>query len=442
MNISTKILGVKMNMPANNKKKNRKKVVILSVIGLLVVVFIVLAILGTKKEEIVVVQTEIVGKKNITQTVTATGKIDPEFKVVITPEVSGEIVYLPVKEGQKVKKGDLLLRIKQDQYIAQRDRAVANLQSAKANLAIQKIQLQKIESDYNRVQELFRKGLSSEAELEAIKAQYETARAQVLAAESSVQQMEAAVKEASENLAKTVITSPMDGIVSQLNVKVGERVLGTGFTQGSNLMTIADLSKMVAVVDVDENDVVLISIGDTARVKVDAFPGKVFKGIVYEIGNTAKAKGLGTQEEVVNFEIKIRILNADVELKPGMSCNAEIMTETRENVVAVPIQSVTIRGAEAISSQENKSEDEMVTIEKKKEEVDKKALEGVFIIENGKAKFVKVKTGISDDTYIEIIDGLKGGEEVVTGTYRAISRELKDGSKVRVENKKSTKASK
>lgn len=430
-------------MPANNKKKNRKKIIVLSVVGLLVIVFIVLAILGTKKEEIIIVQTEKVSRRNITQTVTATGKIDPEFKVVITPEVSGEIVYLPVKEGQRVRKGDLLLKIKQDQYLAQRDRAVANLQSAKASLTIQKIQLQKIESDYNRIQELFKKGLSSEAELEAIKAQYETARAQVLAAESTVQQMEAAVKEANENLAKTVITSPMDGIVSQLNVKLGERVLGTGFTQGSNLMTIADLSKMVAVVDVDENDVVLISIGDTAKVKVDAFPGKVFKGVVYEIGNTAKSKGLGTQEEVVNFEIKIRILDSNVDLKPGMSCNAEIMTDTRTNVLAVPIQSVTIRGQEAISKEEKKSEeDDMVTVEKKKEDQDTKALEGVFIVENGKAKFVKVKTGISDDTYIEIIEGLKGSEEVVTGSYRAISRELKDGSKVRVENKKQTKASK
>lgn len=430
-------------MPANNKKKNRRKIIVLSVVGLLVIVFIVLAILGTKKEEIIIVQTEKVERRDITQTVTATGKIDPEFKVLITPEVSGEIVYLPVKEGQRVRKGDLLLKIKQDQYLAQRDRAVANLQSAKASLAIQKIQLKKIESDYNRVQELFKKGLSSEVELEAIKAQYETARAQVLAAESTVQQMEAAVKEANENLAKTVITSPMDGIVSQLNVKLGERVLGTGFTQGSNLMTIADLSKMVAVVDVDENDVVLISIGDTAKVKVDAFPGKVFTGVVYEIGNTAKSKGLGTQEEVVNFEIKIRILDSNVDLKPGMSCNAEIMTDTRTNVLAVPIQSVTIRGKEAISKEEKKSdEEEIVTVEKKKEDLDTKALEGVFIIENAKAKFVKVKTGISDDTYIEIIEGLKGGEEVVTGSYRAISRELKDGSKVRVENRKTKVASK
>ncbi len=421
----------------NNKKRNKKKIIILSSLGLLVVVFIVLAILGTSKEEIVIVQTEKVKRLNITQAVTATGKIEPEFKVVITPEVSGEIVYLPVKEGQRVRKGDILLKIKQDQYLAQRDRAIANLNSARANLSIQKIQLQKIEADYNRILELYKKGLSSDAELEAIKAQYETSRAQVLSAESTVNQMEAAVKEANENLAKTIITAPMDGVVSQLNVKLGERVLGTGFTQGSNLMTVADLTKMVAVVDVDENDVVLISIGDTAKVKVDAYRDKVFKGVVYEIGNTAKAKGLGTQEEVVNFEIKIRILDSSVDLKPGMSCNAEIMTETRNNVLAVPIQSVTIRGIEKTEKKEENSEEGLVTTETKKSEIDTKNLEGVFVVESNTAKFVKVKTGISDDTYIEIIDGLKGDEEVVTGSYRAISRELKDGSKVRVENRKS-----
>lgn len=424
-----------------NKKFNKKKWIIISIVSILVISLILLAILGTKKDEVFLVQTELVTKRNITQVVTATGKIEPEFKVVITPEVSGEIVSLPVKEGQRVKKGDLLVKIKQDQYLAQRDRAIANLSSAKSSLNIQKIQLQRIESDYNRILELYRKGLSSDAELEAIKAQLETTKAQLQSAESTVQQMEAMVKEANENLAKTTIFSPMDGIVSQLNIKLGERVLGTGFTQGSNMMTIADLSKMVAVVDVDENDVVLISIGDSAIIKVDAFPGKTFSGIVYEIGNTAKSKGLGTQEEIVNFEVKIRIIDAnDVSLKPGMSANAEIRTETRNNVVAIPIQSVTIRGGEEQKEEEKKSEEEFVTVEIPQAQ-EKKAEEGVFIIQDGKAKFVKVKTGISDDRFIEIVEGLKGGEEVVTGSYRVISRELKDGSRVRVENKSTRKTS-
>ncbi len=422
-----------------NKKNKRKKLVVISIISALTLTLILLAILGTKKEKVILVQTEKVVKRNITQVVTATGKIEPEFKVVITPEVSGEIVALPVKEGQRVKKGELLVKIRQDQYLAQRDRALANLASARANLNIQKIQLQKIESDYIRILELYRKGLSSDSELEALKAQLETTKAQLQSAESTVQQMEAMVKEANENLAKTTIVSPMDGVVSQLNIKLGERVLGTGFTQGSNMMTIADLSKMVAVVDVDENDVVLISLSDSAVIKVDAYPGKTFTGLVYEIGNTAKSKGLGTQEEVVNFEVKIRILDAkDLILKPGMSANAEIRTETRNKVIAVPIQAVTIRGGEESKEKEKDSEDELATVDSPQKS-EKKAEEGVFILNNGKVKFVKVKTGINDDRFIEIIEGLKGDEEVVTGSYRAINRELKDGTRVRVENKTSKK---
>lgn len=426
---------------ANAKKQNKKKIIILSSISVIFIILIVLAVLGTNKEEVFIVQTELVQRRTITQIVSSTGKIEPEFKVVITPEVSGEIVSLPVKEGQKVKKGDLLVKIKQDQYIAQRDRALANLASARSSLTIQKIQLAKIEQDYNRALELYKKGLSSEAELETIKAQYETAKAQVESAKSTVLQMEAMVKEANENLAKTVITAPMDGTVSQLNVKLGERVLGTGFTQGSNLMTIADLTKMIAVVDVDENDVVLISIGDTSKIIVDAFPDKSFTGIVYEIGNTAKTKGLGTQEEVVNFEVKIRIINSDVELKPGMSANANIMTETKENVLSVPIQSVTVRSISYGEKSESENENALVIQETNKKTKTSKPNEGVFVVNDGKVKFVKVKTGINDDDYIEILDGLKGNEEIVTGSYKVISRDLKDGSRVRVENKKSKKTS-
>jgi HlyD family secretion protein len=420
---------------ANGKKKTKKKIIVLSIIGVLILIIAGLVIFGGNKEDIILVQTEKAAKRTVTQVVSATGKIQPEFKVVITPEVSGEIVSLPVKEGDRVSKGTLLLKIKQDTYLAQRERVSANLASARANLSIQKIQLNKIEADYNRVRELYGKGLSSDAELEAMRAQYETTKAQINSAEASVQQTEASLKEASEQLAKTTILSPMDGIVSQLNVKTGERVLGTGFTQGSNLMTVADLIKMEVVVEVDENDVVLISPGDTAKIDVDAYPDKKFTGIVYEIGNTAKAKGLGTQEEVVNFEVKIRILNSEVALKPGMSANADIQTETRLNVVTVPIQSVTTRmpKQDFANKGENPSEEEAVGSNQAPKKNEKPS-EGVFIVQDGKAKFLKVKTGISDDTYIEISEGLKGNEEVVSGSYRAISRELQEDSKVRVDN--------
>ncbi|MBM4174796.1 MAG: efflux RND transporter periplasmic adaptor subunit [Ignavibacteria bacterium] len=420
---------------ANGKKKNKKKIIVFSIIGALVLIIAGLVIFGGNKEDIILVQTEKASKRTITQVVSATGKIQPEFKVVITPEVSGEIVALPVKEGDRVLKGTLLLKIKQDTYLAQRERVSANLSSSRANLSIQKIQLNKIEADYNRTRELYSKGLSSDAELEAIRAQFETTKAQVNSAEASVQQTEASLKEASEQLAKTAILSPMDGIVSQLNVKTGERVLGTGFTQGSNLMTVADLKKMEVVVEVDENDVVLISVGDTAKIDVDAYQDKKFTGVVYEIGNTAKAKGLGTQEEVVNFEVKIRILDSNVALKPGMSANADIQTETRVNVVTVPIQSVTTRMPKQDIAKKNESQpSESPEGTNKSQKKNEKPSEGVFVIQDGKAKFLKVKTGISDDTFIEINDGLKGDEEVVSGSYRAISRELQEDSKVRVDN--------
>ncbi len=431
---------------ANRKKKSKKKIIVLSIIGALIIILAALVIFGGNKEEIILVQTEKVQKRTITQVVSATGKIQPEFKVVITPEVSGEIVALPVKEGDKVRKGDLLIKIKQDTYLAQRDRVSANLASTRSNLSIQKIQLKKIENDYNRILELYRKGLSSDSEIEAVRAQYETTKAQVQSAEASVQQTEASLKEANEQLAKTTILSPMDGTVSQLNVKVGERVLGTGFTQGSNLMTIADLTQMETVVEVDENDVVLISKNDTAKIEVDAYPNKKFTGIVYEIGNTAKAKGLGTQEEVVNFEVKIRIKNSDIALKPGMSANADIQTETRTDVLAVPIQSVTTRmpKGEKGSDETKEGSGEAIAQTEGTQKKNEKPKEGIFTVTDNKAKFVNVKTGISDDTYIEIKEGLKGDEEVVSGSYRAISRELQEDLKVRIDNaqkKRSTKES-
>lgn len=415
---------------SNGKKKSKKKIIVFSVLGVLILTIIALIIFGGNKEEIIIVQTGKVERRTIVQTVKATGKIQPEFKVVITPEVSGEIVELPVKEGDKVKKGQLLLKIKQDQYIAQRDRAAANLASIRSNLVIQKVQLKKIESDYKRIQELHSKGLSSDVELETIRTNFETATAQVQSAEAAVKQSEAALKEANEQLYKTTIFSPMDGVVSQLNVKLGERVLGTGFSQGTNMMTVADLSKMETVVDVDENDVVLISKGDTAIVEIDAYPEKKFTGIVYEIGNTAKQKGLGTQEEVVNFEVKIRIINLDVPLKPGMSANAEIQTETRVNVLAVPIQSVTAR------SETNRNKDDEKPSEEHNNLKNGKPKEVVFVVDGAKAKMVEVKTGISDDNYIEIIKGLNQGDEIITGNYKAISKDLQDGSKIRIDNPK------
>ncbi len=423
---------------ANGKKKSKKKLFIFGGIGLLLVVLLVVAFVGGNKEEIVSVQTEKVEKRTITQTVAATGKINPEFKVAINPEVTGEIIELPVKEGDIVKKGQLLIRIKGDQYVAQNERLEANLQSSKANLKMREAELTKVELDYNRVKELHGKGLASDSELEAASSNYLSTKASYQAAEANVAQSEASLKEIMDQISKTAIRSPMDGVVTKLNVELGERVFGAGFSMGSDIMTISDLRNIEAVVEVDENDVVLVSVGDTATIKVDAFKDQEFAGIVSEIGNSANTLGLGTQQEVVNFEVKIKLIDPKNSLRPGMSCTADIETETIENILSVPIQSVTTRSDMPMMDQPSgEGEDEGIIQVKTDKKENLKPKEVVFLIKNGKAKMVEVETGLSDDNYIAVKSGLEGGEDVVSGSYKAISRELNDGLQVRVEEKNS-----
>lgn len=420
---------------ANGKqKKSKKKLYIFGGIGVLLLALILIALIGGSKEEIIPVQVEKVQKRDITQIVSATGEINPEFKVTITPEVTGEIVSLPVKEGYNVKKGDLLLKIKADTYIAAKERAEANLLGVKATLNMNKAQLDKLESDYNRLKELHTKALASDAELEAAKSSYLSAQANYEAAQANVSQMGASLKEAIEQLNKTTIYSPMTGTITKLNVELGERVLGSGFSQGTDIMTVSDLDNIEASVDVDENDVVLVSLGDTALIKVDAFGDKIFKGTVTEIGNSAISEGIGTQEQVVNFDVKIKLINPDPLLRPGMSCNADVQTETRHNVMTVPIQSVTARNKSEIKMEDS---EELNTVKEEKKSITNgnKLQEIVFVIKNNKAKQVNVETGISDDNYIEVKSGLDVGQPVVSGSYKAISRELADGSNVRVEEK-------
>jgi len=424
---------------ANGKKKSKKKLFIFGGLGLLIIAVIVIGFIGGNKEEIVSVQTEKVEKRTITQTVAATGKINPEFKVAINPEVTGEIIELPVKEGDVVKKGQVLIRIKGDQYVAQKERLEANLVSSKSTLSQRKAELEKITKDYERTQELHTKGLASDSELELAKSNYLSTKAAYEGAIAYVSQSEASLKEILDQVSKTTIRSPMDGVVTKLNVELGERVFGAGFSMGTDIMTISDLSNIEAVVDVDENDVVLVSLGDTATIKVDAFKDKQFKGIVTEIGNSANTTGLGTQNEVVNFEVKIKLINPDNALRPGMSCTSDIQTETIQNVLSVPIQSVTTRegGPNKTETPEGEGQDDFQQVKEVKKEKITKSNEVVFLIKNGKAKKVEVQTGLSDDNYIAIISGLEGGEDVVSGSYKAISRELNDGMQVRVEDKNS-----
>ena len=409
---------------AKNGKKSKKKIIIFSVIGLLIIALALVVFLGSRKEPVITVQVEKVQYRPLTQVVTATGKIQPEVQVKITPEVSGEIVALPVKEGDRVKKGDLLMKIKPDFYMAQRDQAAAGLLQTKASLS-------KSEPEFRRVESLFKKGLASESEFDQARAQYEANKAAYAQATASLNQ-------AQESLRKTTIFAPMNGTVSQLNSELGERVLGTVQFQGTDVMTIADLSRMESRVDVSENDVVLVSLGDTARIEVDAFPDRKVTAVVYEIANTAKSKGAGTQEEVTNFEVKMRIVGAEIQLRPGMSMTGDIETETKAHVLTVPIQSVTTRMPK-IEMKEGESDGQrgMVVASntpKKKEE--EKAKEIVFVVDKGVAKAMPVKRGISDDSYTEILEGISDSVQVVSGSYKAINRELEDGSKVRVEEPK------
>ncbi len=410
---------------AGNGKKSKKKVIIISIITTVLVALGLIVFLGNKKEPIISVQIEKAKRLTITQVVTSTGKIQPEVQVKISPEVSGEIVALPVKEGDKVKKGTLLMKIKPDTYIALREQFAAGLLSAKASLT-------RTEPEFRRIENLYKKGLVSESEFDQARAAYETSKANFSQARASLDQAE-------ENLRKTTVLSPMDGTVSQLNSELGERVLGTQQFQGTDVMTIADLSRMEARVDVSENDVVLLSIGDTARISVDSYPDRKINGLVYEIANTAKSKGLGTQDEVTNFEIKMRIVSKDVPLRPGMSMTADIETETKQNVLAVPIQSVTVRmpKVEMKEGSQDGQQGEFVSADasaKKKDSMKPKEI--VFVVENGVVKSVPVKRGISNDTHVEIVEGLGEGLEVVSGSYKAINRELEEGTKVKIEEAK------
>ncbi|KAF0152869.1 MAG: efflux transporter RND family MFP subunit [Ignavibacteria bacterium] len=419
-----------------NGKKNKKKFFIFGGLALLVVVILLLVVFGGDKEKIVSVQTEKVEKRTITQVVSATGKINPVYQVMISAEATGEIVYLGVKEGDVVKKGQLLVRIKPDIYEAQRNNSAARLDQAKASLSSTKAQLDKVESDYKRIQGLFQKKLASDSELETSKAVYLQTLGSFESQKSFVVQSEAALKEANETLNKTYVYAPMNGTISKLNVELAQRVLGSNFSPGTEILTVADLSQMEARVDVDENDVVLVSVGDDAKVKVDAFGDKEFSGKVTQIGNSAVSRGLGTQDEVVNFQVRVQIEDPDKQLRPGMSCDADIKTETKDGVIAVPIQSVTARMDKPIMMEGEGESDEQTQTEKPKNGKANKAKEVVFLSKDNKAKMVEVKTGISDDTYIEIESGLNGGEEVINGPYRAISKELEEGTKISMQSKR------
>ena len=409
---------------ATNGKKSKKKIIIFSIIGVVLVVLVLLVILGSKKDTVITIQTEKIQHRTITQIVSATGKIQPVIKVKINAEVSGEIIGLPVREGQRVTKGQLLVRIKPDAYQAGVDQASAQMNMSEANL-------RKAEADYKRSQELYGKKLIADADLELSKASYEGAKA-------SRDQAAAALKQANDTFSKSAIYAPMDGVVSQLISELGERVSGSTFTQGTEIMTISDLNRMEARVDVGENDVVLVAVGDTAKIDVDSYPDRKFIGTVTQIANTATSRGSGTQDEVTNFQVRILIHTPPgVDFRPGMSMAADVETETHVNVLAVPIQSVTVRAPKEEKKPEAAQDAGGVKLDAKKttKKEEDKLEEVIFVVADGKVKTVPVKRGLSDDAYVEVKGNNLDSAVVVSGPFKAINRDLEVGSNVKVENK-------
>ena len=412
-----------------------------------------------KRDVIINIQSEKVSRHSLTELVVANGKIQPVVQVKISPEVSGEIIELPVKEGQMVKKGDLLLKIKPDFYTAARSQAQANYKSSLAGQATAEATLRKAAAEFKRNQDLFRVKLVSDSTFDEFKANYDVALAQLTNSEHQVEMAGANLASADEQLAKTTIYSPLTGTITKLNSQLGERVLGTVQNVGTEIMTVSDLNEMEARVDIGEIDVVLIQPAQNVRLEVDAFKDRKFSGTVTEIANSSTTAGMqnmsSQNQEATRFSVKIRIKEKEG-FRPGMSCTAEIETRSRTNAIAVPFASVTTRlpkdknkkggkdnnGTNSTAAKTNspalaEATNATTNSGTNTNRADKKAKEGpkpievVFVVEGDHVKMLPVKTGISDDTYLEIIEGLQEGQDVVSGGYRAISRDLEDGKKVK-----------
>ncbi len=435
---------------ANSKKR---RVIVFSLIGVAIAGLATFAVLR-KREVFIEVQTEKAGRRDLTEIVVANGRIQPVVQVVINPEVSGEIIDLPVRDGDTVKKGDLLLKIKPDNYIAQRNSIEASHLSALANRNLAQANLDKARLELARVKQLHEGKLVSDSDYLTAKTSFEVMKASFETSTHQAEQVKASLARAEDDLSKTTIVSPIDGTVTKLRSQLGERVVGTAMMAGTEIMTIANLSDMEARVDIGESDVVLIRIGQRARLEVEAFRDRKFNGLVTEIANASKNSGSGaggggmsqSAQEATKFEVKIRVQEKEI-FRPGMSVTAEIETRSVTNVIAVPIQSVTTR----ITDEDRERQDEarrQAAQTKDPESRQKKSEEAmrvpavVIVAEGDTVKQVKVKTGISDDTHIAILEGLTEGQEVVSGGYKAISRELEDKKKIRREDPEAKKKQK
>jgi len=442
------------------------KTLIWIIVGLVVVIG---ALIGLKKagiigkEEGIKVTTEKAAKRTIIETVTASGKVYPEIEVKISPDISGEIVELTVDEADSVKKGQVVAKIYPDIYLSQRDQAAAQVaqnqaqvDNASAQLASLKASLDQTAAQYEREKKLYADKIISRLEFDQAEQAYKSSLANYNAAKQTIKASEAAVKSAMANLTsaaknvdKTIITSPMNGVVSLMNVKKGERVAGNSFNVGTEMMRVADMNSIVAQVDVGENDIPKVKLGDTAVLEIDAYNNRKFKGIVFKIANPQTSATTTTSStDVTNYKVHIRLLldsykdlivKGHFPFRPGMSASADIQTKTETNVLSVALNAVTIRDKKNVKKDNVKPED------KNPNSTDNQAKtasaddvdEVVFVLQkDGTVKSFKVKTDIQDLNYIRITDGLQEGDEVITGPYSIVSKTLKDGDKVTVDNNK------
>jgi HlyD family secretion protein len=408
----------------------KKKIIIIIGVIIVIAVFVIVNMKKGRGGEISV-QVEKVKRGNITQVVSASGKIQPETNVKVSANVSAEIIGLYVIEGDEVEKGQLLVELDNTQYVAAVHRAKSNKKAAEASL-------KKAQNDFQRAKDLFNQKLSSTADLE-------NAEASLKLAESQVEQAIASLDQAEDDLVKTKLFSRLKGTVTKVNKEIGEIALGSMF-QADVILEVADLSRMEVLAEIDENDIPLVEIGDTTDIEIDAIPDTTFIGVVSEMALAGNTRGRGTQEEITNFEVKIAIVDDVEKLRPGMSSTVDIRTENRRNILQIPIQSVTVRASKDIPSDEEEKETKEDSVqvedaESNKESTDKdEMIEVVFIVEEGVAKVIPVETGISSDTDIEVISGLEEEQQVVTGGYRVLTKTLKDGSPVKIAKKTQSKS--
>jgi HlyD family secretion protein len=411
--------------------------------GLVVGGLLLLPVFCRKAEKPIAVTTEAVARRTLTELIPANGRIQPILQVVISPEVAGEIVALPVREGDAVKKGDLLVQIKADSYRAGRNSAEASFKSALGGQQLAQAELERARAEFERNQVLFQNKLVSDSVMLDFKTAHDVALLRLTNSVHAAEQARFALERADEDLSKTTILAPMDGTVTRLQSELGERVLGTSFNKGTEIMTVADLSQMEARVDIGEVDVVLIRPGQKARLEVDAFRDKKFTGVVTEIANSAKGAGLSgslgasSSQEATKFEVRIRITEPQG-FRPGMSVSAEVETRTVTNALSVPYAAVTTRPPKSSPGATNAAPASASTnapttntdAETKKSRDDAKPAEVVFVVDGERVKQVPVKIGITDGNHWEITAGLTEGQKMVSGSYKAVNKELEDGKAI------------